>query len=108
MKSLAENFTYDGFQFRQLAREGDVVLLEKCKPGHSRPSYEVAIIQPHPAQIIHGREFPERESMPPSESWGLLAWSLADLDTAKTTLHEVVTSRANARFCPTPFLAGAS
>ena len=72
MKPLPTEFTYDGFDFRQLAREGDVALFEKRKPNHSRPGYEVVIVQRHPAQTIHGRDYPERESLPPSESWGMV------------------------------------
>jgi hypothetical protein len=95
MKPLAETFTHDGFQFCQLAREGDVALFEKSKSGHFRPSYEVVIVQHHPAQTIHGRQYPERESMPPTESWGDLGWSLTDLDSAKMKFRQLAADRAN-------------
>ena len=108
MKTLPSNFTRDGFLFRQLAREGDVALFEKSKPGHSRPGYEVVIVQRHPPQTIHGRDYPERESMPASESWGVLGWSYSDLNPAKTKFDALVTSRANAPFALTPFPNGAS
>jgi len=108
MKALPTEFDYDGFHFRQLAREGDVALFEKRKPTHSRASYEVAIVQQHPAETIHGREYPDRESMPPSETWGALGWTPSDLESAKTKFGSLVQSRRNAHFTRTPFPAGAS
>lgn len=108
MKPLDSQFTHDGFVFRQLARGGDVALFEKSKPGHSRPGYEVVIVQRHPAQTIHGRAYPERESMPPSESWGVLGWSLMDLDSAKTKFRELASDRTKGHSLPTPIPAGAS
>jgi len=108
MKPLADNFTHDGFVFSQLAREGDVALFEKSKPGHSRLGYEVVIVQRHPAQTIHGRGYPEREAMPPSESWGVLGWSYSDLDSAQTKLRQLASDRAKGHSLPTPFPNGAS
>ncbi len=108
MKILDLDFTYDQFQFRQLARENDVVLLEKSKLHFSQKTYEVIIIQRHPAQEIHGRSYPERESMPSSEAWGVSGWSLTALQAAQTKFRQVVKSRPNDLSSPTPFPAGAS
>jgi len=108
MKMFNSHFTYDQFQFHQLAREKDVLLLEKSKPHFSRKTYEVAIIQRHPAQVIHGRRYAERESMPPSEAWGVSGWSLADLQAAQAKFRQVVKSRPNDLSSPTPFPADAS
>ena len=108
MQTLPTEFTFDQFQFRQLARAGDVALFEKSKPHHSRPCYEVVVVQHHPAQTIHGRQYPEREAMPPSESWGTLGWSPADLLAAQRKFQFLVTTRAKRQTNPTPFPAGAS
>ncbi len=56
MKLLDTKFTYDGFFFRQIKRDGDLVLLEKRKANHTRPSFEVVVVQHHPAQVVSGRE----------------------------------------------------
>ena len=108
MKRLDLQFTYDQVQFRQLARESDVVLLEKSKSHFSRKTYEVVIIQRHPAQVIHGRSYPERESMPPSGAWGVSGWSLTDLQAAHAKFRHVVDSLQNALSSPTPFPVDAS
>ena len=88
---LPTKFAYDGFEFRQLARNGDIVLLEKSKTSHLEPTYEVVIVQRHPAQNIHGRPYPERESMPPSETWGTAGWTYSDFQTAKLKFDQLVT-----------------
>jgi hypothetical protein len=107
MKLLPDRFTHDGFGFRQVVRERNIVLLEKSKVGHNHPGYEVVIIQRHPAQSIHSREYPERESMPPSESWGTLGWSYSDLQAAKSKFDHLVTSHADTLSRPTPLPASA-
>jgi hypothetical protein len=108
MNRLDLQFTYDRFQFRQLAREKDVVLLEKSRPNSSQKSYEVVIIQKHPAKVIHGRSYPERESMPPTEAWGQLGWSLTGLQAAHAKFRRIVDFRQNAPSALTPFPANAS
>lgn len=90
MKPFAQDFTYDQFQFHQIARIGDVALMAKRKWKHSRSNYEVVIIQHHPAQIIHGHEYPARESMPPSESWGVLGWSYVTEESAVAKFNKLV------------------
>lgn len=94
MNTLPTEFAFDGCKFRQFARQGDVVLLERTRAGHRCSMYEVAIIQRQPARNIHGRDYPERESMPPTASWGELGWSFDDLPSAETRFDELVTSRA--------------
>lgn len=94
MNTLPTEFAFDGCQFRQFARQGDVVLLERTRADHRCSMYEVAIIQRQPARNIHGRDYPKRESMPPTASWGELGWSFDDLPSAETRFDELVTSRA--------------
>jgi hypothetical protein len=45
IKPLSETFRHDGFDFRLLQRQGNAALFEKSKPTHTRPSFEVVIIQ---------------------------------------------------------------
>lgn len=108
MKTLPFQFTYDQFRFCQLAPQGDVALFEKSKPAHSRRSYEVVIVQQHPAQTIHGRDYPERESMPRSEDWGASGWTCMDPKSAQAKFARLVGAHAKATFTPAPFPAGAS
>lgn len=104
MKALPSAFTLDGFAFRQIARRGDVALFAKRKPRHCRDTFEVVIVQRHAAKNIMGRDYPERESMPPSESWGVAGWSHADLESARRKFHELARERD---FPHTPSAVGA-
>jgi len=72
-----------GFHFRVLKRRGMVVLLEKTHPEHSRPHYEVCIVQITPERTFpDGRATLLRESLPGCEKWGMVAWSPATLEAA--------------------------
>lgn len=104
MRPLSSVFTLDGFAFRQIERRGDVALFAKRNPHHHRDTFEVVIIQRHPAKRIMGREYPERESMPPSEAWGAAGWSQTDLESARRKFHQVSQERG---FPNTPSDAGA-
>ena len=90
MKILDQEFAYDRFQFHQIARSGNIVLLGKRKLNHLHLTYEVVIIQNHPAQTIHGREYPARESMPRSESWGICGWTFATAGAAWNKFHQII------------------
>jgi hypothetical protein len=107
MKPLPEQFSFDGCQLRQLARDGDVVLLERTKRGICLSTYEVAIVQHHAAVVIHGRAYSERESMPPSASWGSYGWSYAELASARKKFNELVAGRSKPYLSLTPFPASA-
>ncbi|MDA1278098.1 MAG: hypothetical protein O2960_29225 [Verrucomicrobia bacterium] len=113
MKSLQTRFTHDGFDFRQLSREGTIALFEKSKPSHSRESFEVVIVQTRPAENVLGREYPVRESLPPAGAWGTSGWTYTELEDAKTKFRALIESSQEGRFQPdgTPasgFSAGGS
>lgn len=104
MRPLSSVFTLDGFAFRQIERRGDVALFAKRNPHHHRDTFEVVIIQRHPAKMIMGRECPERESMPPSEAWGSAGWSQTDLESARRKFDQLSQERG---FLDTPSAVGA-
>jgi hypothetical protein len=105
---LSTRFRSDGFDFQLVRREGPVALLAKQKPNYSQPSFEVVIIQTRPAEHIFGRDLPEREVMPPSESWGTLGWSYADLAGAESRFNRLCPARRKGLFPPKGFTPGAS
>ncbi len=79
---LATEFKSGGFEFKQMRRHGKVALFLKAKRGHSHTTYETVIIQTHPAERVFGRDLPDREVMPSSETWGTQGWSDSDLERA--------------------------
>jgi len=90
VEALATEFNSGGFQFKQMRRHGKVALFLKAKQGHSHPTYETVIIQTHHAERAFGRDLPEREVMPSSETWGAQGWSDSDLDCALARYNQVV------------------
>lgn len=108
MEKLPEKFKFDSYEFTLLKREGDVALFQKINPAHKRDvvHYEVVIIQRWPAQTLRGNAYPEREKMPPSESWGTLGWSPYNLQAAQSRFDHEVSARKNPLSSP-PIRSGA-
>ena len=93
---LPSHFRQGGFEFHLCERVGDVALFRKSK--HGRDTYEVVIIRRLSAGAVFAKEYPSREAMPPSESWGISGWSLTTLERAREKFAEVV--RQECRFSP--------
>lgn len=75
MPPIPERFTHDGFDLRQLDRDGPVALYLKTK-GERNRSYEVVIVKQEPEKVMFGRVVPAHERYPGSEEWGATAWTL--------------------------------
>ncbi len=100
IEEISDRFTSSGFAFELIRREGDVALFRKTRSGHSRESFEVVVIQRHPAEAICGRDYPQRESMPSSEAWGRSGWTCTDLKSATARFHALVESRQEGHLRP--------
>src|SRR5690242_173471 len=72
-KRLPTRFSRDGFNYRQIAREGDAAIYEQTWSGCSSPSvcYEVVRIRQRKAFQIEGRFVEAAEVYPGSDSWGV-------------------------------------
>lgn len=87
--ALPDTFRSDGFDFTQLAREGDVVLLRKMK--RNIETLEVVIVQKmEEHRWPNGDVTPAHEHMPKSELWGTAGWSLITLERAWQKFRELV------------------
>jgi hypothetical protein len=87
---LPETFREGDFEFRQVAREGDVALYEKRKPSISNLLYEVVIVQEMEAHTWpDGRVSPAHEHLPGSWQWGSAGWFYSDLDDAWAKFREL-------------------
>jgi len=95
VKPLSESFKSDGFNFRQLYREGDIALFEKSKSERNR-GYEVVRIQKREACLAFGKLLPAREVMPSSERWGKDGWTYPDLTSAQAKFRERVEAQERA------------
>jgi len=97
---IPETLTHDGFRFQQIHRHGDVALSEKRKSNHRDSSFEVVRIQTHPAEVIFGKCYPEREAMPPAEAWGAHGWTYTRLEDALRKFQALAESSQEGPFPP--------
>jgi hypothetical protein len=90
-KSLPTRFRRDGFDYRQIAREGDAAIYEQTWSGCSDPSvcYEVIRIRRRDGFQIDGRLVEPAEVYPSSGAWGVDGFTLTDKDAAFAKLQEV-------------------
>jgi hypothetical protein len=108
MNPIPEKFRSDRFDFQLLRRQGDVALFSKQKPQHSRPTFEVVVIQRRPAERIFGRNLPNREVMLSNESWGALGWSFSDFASAKARFDQLCQAQRKGHFPSKGIARGAS
>ena len=90
-KRLATRFLRDGFDYRQIAREGDAAIYQQTWSGCSNPSvcYEVVRIRRREGFQIDGRLIEPAEVYPNSEAWGVDGFTLTDKDAAFAKMQEV-------------------
>jgi hypothetical protein len=90
-KPLPTRFRRDGFEYRQIAREGNAAIYEQTWSGCSDPSvcYEVIHIRRREGFRIDGRLVEPAEVYPSSGAWGVDGFTLTDKDTAFAKLKEV-------------------
>jgi hypothetical protein len=90
-KPLTTRFRRDGFEYRQIAREGEAAIYEQTWNGCSDPSvcYEVIRIRRRDGFQIDGRLVEPAEVYPSSRAWGVDGFTLTDKDAAFAKLREV-------------------
>jgi hypothetical protein len=93
-KPLPTHFRHAGFDYRQIAREGDAAIYEQRWTGCPEPRicYEVIRIRVRDGFQIGGRFVEAAEVYPNSEAWGVDGFTLTDKDAAFAKLREIVAS----------------
>ena len=91
-RPLPTRFRRDGFEYRQIAREGDAAIYEQTWSGCGEPSvcYEVIRIRRRDGFQINGRLVEPAEVYPSSGAWGVDGFTFTDKDAAFAKLREVV------------------
>jgi hypothetical protein len=100
-KPLPLQFRRDGFQYRQIAREGDAAIYEQTWNGCPNPRvcYEVIRIRRRERFEIAGRFVEAAEAYPNSEAWGTDGFTVTDKEAAFRKLREIIaSSNAPTRF----------
>jgi hypothetical protein len=90
-KRLPTRFRRDGFDYRQIAREGDAAIYEQTWSGCAEPSvcYEVVRIRRRDGFEIDGRFVEPAEVYPTSEAWGADGFTVTEKDAAFAKLREL-------------------
>jgi hypothetical protein len=90
-KPLPTRFRHDGFEYRQIAREGNAAIYEQTWSGCSEPSvcYEVIRIKRREGFQIGGTFVEPAEVYPNSEAWGTDGFTLTDKDAAFAKMREI-------------------
>jgi hypothetical protein len=87
---LQTQFRHDGFNYRQIAREGNAIY-EQSWSNCPNPSvcYEVIRIRRRDGFQIGGRFIEPAEIYPKAEAWGVDGFTLTDKDAAFAKLREI-------------------
>ncbi len=90
-KRLPKEFRRDGFNYRQIAREGDVAVYEQTWLNRAEPSrsYEVIRVRRRDGFQIGGRFVEPAEVYPASELWGVNGFTFADRNKAFDKFFEI-------------------
>ena len=88
-KPLPKEFRRDGFNYRQISREGNAAIYEQTWNGCPNPSvcYEVIRVRYRDGFHIGGRFVEPAEVYPNSEAWGVDGWTVTTLDAAYEKLR---------------------
>ena len=91
-KPLPTRFRRDGFNYRQIAREGDAAIYEQTWSGCPDPSvcYEVVRVRRREGFQIGDRFVAPAEVYPNSGAWGVDGFTLTDKDEAFAKLRKLV------------------
>lgn len=91
-KPLPTRFRRCGFDYRQIAREGDAAIYEQRWGGCADPSvcFEVIRIRRREAFEIKGRLVEAAEAYPNSKAWGTDGFTFTDKDAAFAKLREII------------------
>jgi hypothetical protein len=90
-KPLPKQFRRDGFDYRQIAREGDVAIYSQTWSGcpDAVASFEVIRVKLRPSFEINGRFVSAGEVYPASKLWGTDGFTLTDKESAFAKLREL-------------------
>ena len=90
-KPLPTRFRRDGFNYRQIAREGDAAIYSQTWSGCPDPAvcFEVIRVKQREGFEIAGRFVPPGETYPASKLWGTDGFTFSDKDAAFAKLREL-------------------
>ena len=90
-KPLPKEFRRDGFDYRQIAREGNAALYQQRWTGCAEPSvcYEIIRIRKREGFQVGSRFVGPAEVYPNSQAWGVDGFTVTDKDAAFAKLRQI-------------------
>jgi hypothetical protein len=90
-KPLPTRIRRNGFDYCQIAREGDAAIYEQTWRGRADPSpcYEVIRIKRRAGFVVDGRVVEPAEVYPPTERWGADGLTFINRDKASSKFFEI-------------------
>ncbi len=100
-KPLPKQFRRDGFNYRQIMRDGNAAVYEQTRTGCHNPSvcYEVIRIRRREGFEIDGRIVEAAEVYPNSEAWGVDGFTAQHMEAAFRKLLEIISRKTDKRPC---------
>jgi len=96
VKTLETEFSFKGFNYRQISRDGDVAVYEQRWGRNGSVAYETIIVQSHNGREIAGKQIPPSEFFPSTSSWGVKGWSFTDRELALAKANALTQDRKSA------------
>jgi hypothetical protein len=101
IRQIETEFVYDGFETKQLARDGAIAIYSRTKYGLI--TYETILIQTGPPYTAFSAdqdsEWDLVETYPRANSWGTLGWTYKTRDGAEERMAQLIRAR---KLCRTP------
>ena len=88
-KPLRTEFKSRGFNFKQLARDGDFAVFSKTKDSWSHEAYEVIKVGRHNGYVLGGVTIEPAETYPSSEQFGVAGFSYQTKEKALKKFEEL-------------------
>jgi hypothetical protein len=100
-KPLPTRFRKDGFNYRQIVRDGTAAIYEQIWTGCPNPSisYEVIRIRRREGFLIGERFIEPAEVYPNSEAWGVDGFTVQHMEAAFRKLLEMISRKTDKRPC---------
>jgi hypothetical protein len=86
---LPTRFRRDGFEYQQIAREGNAAIYEQRWRDSENVAYEVVRIRRRAGFEINGRLAGPAEVYPNSKEWGVAGFTFTNKDAAFVKLREI-------------------
>lgn len=92
MKELSKSYRKNGYDYKQVRREGMIAIYEQVNPDDGKTvGFEVFEIITRPDREINGKAVKANESVPPERLWGSIAFTSGNMEQANKRFEYIRT-----------------